>query len=251
MKLISKLALLLAILGVSGADEKKKEKGEVILDHSYEFSGAGEGNAGFYHLKAVRHKESKSIEIVELGILSFRGRDVELGSTVTLDDGEIPVVKSGTAHTKVNRNQCMRGALEINGDKINIECEGLYSWLAKEQIDPPKKFSKEGWKIPKGTLVFQSALVISAPLLLPEAGELKDMVLAEFPDDLDAPALISFREKGRLVRSEPEESGDYSIQLFNSKATIPIFSAKFSKSDDLIAIEQVGQFKLKKVKSMK
>ena len=78
---------------------------------------------------------------------------------------------------------------------------------------------------------------------MPEPGEMRDVVLAEFPDDIDES--IKFKKDYWLVR-EDEESGTYSIRLHSPHSQEPVAVLLFDESGNCIS-QEIGSLESRRV----
>lgn len=201
---------------------------------------------GTYDHKVVTRNNGKEIEIVESFTLDYRGMKASMSSTVTYKTEPKLVAVGGTTETKIDGKTCMTGSVTLHGKTIDIQGKGFLNKRTKAAIVPPKVFGRKDWALPKGVVIFQSALPVVGPRLLPKEGELKDVVLAEFPDDIGAPELITLKEGTRLVRGAADAQGEYDLELF-SKEDVERSFAKYRMNKDDQVISAVLFWKLKLV----
>lgn len=202
---------------------------------------------GTYSIKAVMKESETKIEIVESWSLDYRGKQVDIKSTVVYENTSPFAPKKGTVETKIDGKTCMKGTVTFSEETVDFECKGFLDKRTGKALDPPKSFAKKNQPVAEGVLIFQSALLVIGPRILPKEGELKNVVFVEFPDDLGAPELINFKEGYRLVRGQPDEKGEYDMRLHGPHSD---FHIRFSKDDRAISA-LYGKMKLVEVEEKK
>lgn len=210
--------------GLCRGEDSKTSAGKEILNKSYQvLAPTGDKKLGTYTLKAVEEKKSRTIRFSETLTMPHRGKNAGVESTVIFKDDPALTLKSGFLETKVDGKLCMRGSFTISSTlgrrMIEGECTGFLNKRKgyEEAFDPPKKAPRASRPLPKGLLVFPFILMVTGPRILPEEGELNNVVVVEFPDDIGFPELISFKEKGnhfRLERKNPNKKGEYDLNLY-------------------------------------
>ena len=235
----------------SGAVEQAtKPKEDIICDKQYKIVAPDDvkKDLGRYHIKATRVADRKQIRILEELTMDHKGKKIGYKSTVTYNMGPLPAPQEGKAETTVDGQVCMRGVVQFRDTTLSLSCLGLLNGKSGEKIDPPRQYEKKDIKKPKGVLVFQSALPAIGPLLIPDKGELKNVVFVEFPDDINAPELINLKKGYRLVRGEPDALGVYGIKIFAPHSEMPACEALFDKHGKLTTIPSFGKMSLVEVK---
>ena len=84
--------------------------------------------------------------------------------------------------------------------------------------------------------------------MLPKEGELKDVVFVEFPDDIGAPELITFKKGYRLVREKLDKDGEYNLKIYSPHSEDSISHIRYNKNDQIVSIVSFGKMKLREVK---
>jgi hypothetical protein len=78
----------------------------------------------------------------------------------------------------------------------------------------------------QGPVLILSTLEVTAPLMLGQAGALKDLVIAELPDDIDE--VVHFTPGCTLTRSEPDASGAFTMKAGCGDSEDDYFTARFN-----------------------
>jgi len=203
-------------------------------------SPVGEKELGKYGFKAVLTKAAKRIEIVEFLSMDYRGKRAAYKSAVVYSSNPAIIPEKGAAETRIDGKVCMKGTVTFSDKTYSYECTGFTNERTGEALDPPRKFEKKDVPTPQGVLIFQSAVPTIAPRILPKEGELKNVVFVEFPDDIGAPELITFKTGHRLVREAADEKGEYIIKLYAANSKESIFHVRFDKDDRVLLIEDRG-----------
>lgn len=234
------------------AADEKPQAGKTICDKQFKIvSPDGEHELGTYSIKATTKEAGSKIEIVESVALDYRGKKVEMKSVVIYDNASPASPLKGTAETRLDGKACMKGTVTFSGKTVDIEGTGLLNPRTGAAIDPPRKFEMKGQPVAEGVLVFQSALPAIGPRILPKEGELKNIVFVEFPDDLGAPELVTFKEGYRLVREKPDENGEYVLKMYSPFQSDSISQIRFSKDDQIVSFASHGKLKLVEVQDKK
>ena len=236
------------ICSTFAADEKPQADKTICDQKLKALSPDGEKELGTYSIKAVTIESGKKIKIVESFALDYRGRKVGMKSIVIYENTSPVSPLKGTAETKIDGKICMKGTVTFSDATVDIECTGFLNKRTGAAIDPPKKFKKRDWVVPAGVRIFQSALPAIGPRILPQAGELKNIVFMEFPDDLGAPELIEFKKGYRLVREKPNEQGEYSLKIYSPHSDDAISHIQFSKDDQIVSMDSFGKLKFVEIK---
>lgn len=223
------------------ASEKSDNNDNVIVDRDFKIIGPdGERELGRYGIRAEIDDAGESIKIVETSSINYRGKPASAKSTVTYRIDSELTPTSGVVETKVDGNTCMTGSLAIEGREVTGKCTGHTNKRTGEAIDPPKEMEKTFSLPAEGFILFQSSVMSIGPRILPEEGELTDVIFVEFPDDLGAPELVNFKKEYRLVREAADERGVYKITVFSPRKD-PIMSARFDANDQLMANQRRGR----------
>ena len=207
--------------GLCRGEDSKTSAGKEIFNKSYQvLSPTGDKKIGTYTLKAVEEKKSRTLRLFETISMPHRGKTAGIGTTVFFKDDPALTLESGSLETKVDGKLCMTGSFTISSTlgrrMIEGECTGFLNKRKsyEEAFDPPKKAPRASRPLPKGVLVFPYILMVTGPRVLPEEGELKNIVLVEFPDDIGFAELINFKENYRLARKKPNGKGEYDPNLY-------------------------------------
>ncbi len=247
------LSIILAgasLLAADGAHEAKVESTDkVICKKEYKLvSSDVDKEIGTYGIWAIQKNEpEKKIHITETMSMDYSGKKAEYTSSVIYSGNPPLTPESGRAETKIDGKVCMTGMVTFSEKTVTIECTGFLNKRTGDAIDPPKRFEKNDQPKPQGVLIFQSALPAIGPRLLPKEGELKNVIFIEFPDDIGAPELITFKEGYRLVRDKPDEKGEYDLKIFSPHSEDSISHVRYDKNDQLISIASYGKMKLREV----
>jgi len=236
----------------SFAANEKAQAYKTICNKAYKIVAPNKGKQlGLYSINAVLKKTSKKIEIVESISLNYRGKKVEIKSTVIYQNTSPLFPIQGIAETKINEKLCMKGTVKFSEMAVEFECTGFLNKRTDKAIDPPKKFANKKQPIPEGIIIFQSALPVIGPLILPKEGELKNIVFVEFPDDIGAPELINFKKGYRLVRGKADKKGEYDLKIYNPHSKNSVSYVRFNKDDQIISIPSYGKMKLVEIEEEK
>ena len=230
------------------AEVAKAKTGAIICDRKFDvFSQKGGEKLGSYSIKAVAGKDKKPIEISEIMSLSIRGKTASYKSTLFCADKDGAAPLAGSTETMLGGKVCMSGSVTFApaGKTVDYKCTGHMDKRTGMVLNPAKKYAKIGRAVPQGLLVFQSAIPAIGPRILPAPGEIDDVVLVEFPDDIGAPELITFKAANRLVRGRPDKTGGYDIDMFRADSKKPVANYRFDKNNQVIAMELFGKFTLR------
>ena len=235
----------------SGAVEQAtKPKEEVICDKQYKIVAPTDAkkDLGRYYIKGALVADGKQIRILEEVTMDHKGKKIGYKSVVTYKTGRLPVPEEAEAETTVNGQPCMRGIVQFRDNTLSLSCLGLMNGKSGEKIDPPKQYERKDIKKPEGALVFQSGLPVIGPRFIPNKGELKNVVFVEFPDDINAPELVTFKKNYRLVRGEADAKGIYGIKVFSPHSQTPVSEVRFDRHGKLVTIPSFGKLRLVEVK---
>ncbi|MDP6635565.1 MAG: hypothetical protein QGG42_11735 [Phycisphaerae bacterium] len=236
------------------AEVRNPQAGGAICDRKFDvLSQKDRSKLGAYSIKAVGSKDKKRIVITETMTLSVRGKTFAYKSTLVCADKDGVSPLEGSVETRLGDKICMTGTVKFSptGRTFDYECTGRLNAKTGQALNPAKKYDKKGRAAPAGMLVFQSAVPSIGPRILPAEGELEDIVLVEFPDDVAAPEIINFKTGNRLVRSKPDAGGGYEIQLFGPRSKNTIASYRFDKNNQVVSMELFGKFSLRPVAKAK
>lgn len=204
-----------AAVGPIGDKQPQQAEATVIFEQEFEIhSPKGDvPPGGKYYLKATSHDDL--IEIEESLSMMDYGKEIGFRTKVFYHTKPSVHPVSAGAETFMNGKKFMQADVAFREGQIQIAAK----------VTPPegKGSPHEGEKIedlPAGTILFQSAIAVVGPLLLEQPGELKHVVFAEFPDDLDNP--INFKEDYKLVREAPGGDGTYSLKLYRSSGSLVV-----------------------------
>ena len=230
--------------GLCHGEDSKTSAGKEILNRSFRIlSPPDDKEIGTYALKAFEEKKSRTIRFAETFTYPYRDKNAGFESTVLFKDGPALTLKSGSVETKVDGKVCMRGSFTISSTlgkrMIEGECTGFLNKRTGEAVDPPKKYPMPGTPLPEGQLVFPFMLMATGPRILPKEGELNNVVVVEFPDDIGAPELINFKENGRLERKKPDAKGEYDLNLYSRRQLV--VTLRFDKNDKCTSLIMGGR----------
>ena len=236
------------------AEGKAKDslKVKVLCDKHYKIVAPKDvaTELGRYHIRAVQPVGAKSLHITEELALELKGKKLGYTSTVVYADGPENAPVKADAKTTFEGKPCMTGEVKFRDETMSYSCRGLLNLRGGDKIEPPKEYKKTDLPKPGGALVFQSALPVLGPRILPMQGE-KEIVWVEFPDDLAAPELINFKKGHRLVRTAPDAEGRYFIRAFGPNSDKPVSNVEFDKADNLVSFPGFSKWKLVEAPSKK
>jgi hypothetical protein len=165
------------------------------------------------------------IIITEVMMMEDRGKKMGCTSIVTYaNDKAAPLPVMAQARTTVGGADCMQGAVNFAKETYSARQEVRTNPRDGKPIDPPNVRELKDQRLPKGPMIFQSALETLCPRLLDKPGELAGVVFVEFPDDLDA--LINVKEGYKLTRGEPGADGAFEMKLLDPRGEA-VWAAKF------------------------
>lgn len=116
----------------------------------------------------------------------------------------------------------MTGRVDFREDAAEIETT-IHSGMdgkAKEKSDVTRETESV-----QGRILILSTLEVIAPLMLGQPGALKDLVVAELPDDIDE--TVHFTPGCVLTRSEPEADGSFTMRAHYEEDGDTYFVAHF------------------------
>lgn len=216
---------------------------KVILDEKFRvLSVPDEKEVGTQHWKAT--EKDGEIEITETMNMDYRGMKAGWKTTVKYKTKPslAPAVAQG--QTYINGKVSMQGKIEFANGKADISITGKTDKRGNP-IDPPRKMERKGLEMPEGMLVFPRHLRAVGPMLIKKPGEIKNVLGADFPDDLDFPEFINWHEGYRLVREKPASDGSFFIKLFSPYSEKAEEVIKFdSKGKCISEPTSRGKFKL-------
>ncbi len=188
--------------------------------------------------KILVTREGDMLTIAESVDMSIGGKDIGWKSTVTYSTAQPvgPVVAA--AETTTGGKPCMMVSVAFKAGQAEISAT-LLTDSKGEDIDPPMKADKS-MPLAQETIVFHSALLAVGPLLLPRQGELKGVVLAEFPDDIDEP--INLKKDYKLVRTDKADGG-YVLSLYSPNGQDPVYSIDFDSKGQCLCETAFNKFK--------
>lgn len=250
--LLCSLVMVGSLTLATAAKDEDKDDTEICDKRFKVFTRDGETELGTYRIQASTKTAAKEIEIVEAVSMVYRGKKLSLESTVTYDTAATAISPTtGTAETTLDGKVCMKGSVALSNMKrtYSFEAKGFLDKRSGEKIDPPSKFAKDGQPLPEGAIIFQSALIAIGPKFLPQAGELKNVVWVEFPDDIGASELINFKEEHRMVRTKADAGGEFELKLYEDETDEQVVAAvRYSKGGKIVSISSYGKLKLVEVK---
>ena len=145
-----------------------------------------------------------------------------------------PTVMS--ASTFIDGNQCMRGTVTFEETTYRYFGEGVLDKRSGEAIDPPATFEQEDISKPGPLIVFPQALIFLGPVWQGEDGE-QPVAVAEFPDDIGAPELITIKEDYRLVRQSLGDEGGFAIELLGPEDETPMCRAEYDSDGECVSLK--------------
>jgi len=231
--------LCLVSCGGRGAPSRASEPGEgkgpkpgVELERDYnvlEIRGNKEEVTGSCRL-LVRRKTSKLI-LEESCTADAHGKTAGWSSTVAYETEPSPHPAWATMTTTFRKTTVMTGRVDFKEDAAEIE-----TTLHADTDGTPKEkadVSRETQSV-QGRILILSTLEVIAPLMLGQAGALKDLVVAELPDDLDEP--VHFTPDCVMTRGEPDADGSFTIQASYEEDGDVYFTAHFDKGGLLTSV---------------
>jgi len=223
---IAALAAGVAICGaaVAAVDRADKPAGEFATKQAKGkdlwFKAAIRGkHVGHWHLRITRTpdrivlQESYTLRHFRAGVY---GAETEIVYTAA----ERPQPVRATARTSMDDTKLMDGTLEFltkvgaDGTKrklVRMTATG-YGSKRGEKFDPPKELVREV-PCPEGWLMFTSALTGLVPQMKPEGNTIDNVVVVEFPDDIDFPELVNMKKGGRLQWTKAADGDATVIRL--------------------------------------
>ncbi len=252
---VRSLLILAVLLGAFaphtlGAAEETEPSAEIICEREFKIVSPTDELKGLgrYAVKAIRREEVARIEIFETLSLAYRGKRVTLSSSMVYRTDPAVEPLKATAETMVEGKTCMTGVVEFGEKTVTASCTGHLDPRTGKEITPPTEYSWDDVPKPEGALIFQAAVPVLAPQLLPTTGVLDDVVFVEFPDDIAAPELVNFKEGCRLVRSEPDKDGVCWIRMLSAHTGTPTIEVAFDRENRLFSFPTLGKLKLVEVK---
>lgn len=224
------LALCLVSCGAGGtpsqtarlAKDKAHESG-VELERDYEVlekRGNKEVVTGGCHL-LVRREASRLI-LEESCTADAHGKSAGWSSTVTYETEPAPRPVRATITTTFRKTVVMTGRVEFKHDAAEVETT-LHAYTdgkPREKVDVTRETQPV-----QGHILILSTLEVIAPLMLEQAGALKDLVVAELPDDIDEP--VHFTPGCVMTRSEPDADGAFTMRAYYEEDGDTYFVARF------------------------
>ena len=184
-----------------------EEADKILCEKHYKIGNRGK--SGSYSIKAVFRKTKKEFEIHEKIVVRHRGKDVDLNSCVIYQSQDPFSPKSGKTEIYLDGKLCMRGKVNFSEKFVHFQMTMFRDEKTGNPI-VPKTFSDKRRK-PSGFLLFQSALAIIGPKILPKEGS-KKVVFVEFPDDIDS--IINLKENFELVRNRANKAGEFELAVY-------------------------------------
>lgn len=241
------LALCLVSCGAGGtpsqtarlAKDKAHEPG-VELERNYEVlekRGDKEVVTGSCHL-LVRREASRLI-LEESCTADAHGKSAGWSSTVTYETEPVPHPVRAIVTTTFRKAMVMTGRVDFKQDAAEVE-----TTLHADSDGQPMEMvdvTRETHSV-KGRILILSTLEVIAPLMLGQAGTLKDLVIAELPDDIDEP--VHFTQGCVLTRSEPDADGDFTMRAYYEEDGDTYFVARFDPGGLLASVEIDDEVKM-------
>ena len=239
-------ALVLLAVGSAGCARQSEEKAPTIIcDKQYTVTSPdGEEELGAYRIRGSARDEEKSIEILEELAMDYRGRKIGWKSTVVYSTHPSLTPVEGGVETTIDGAPCMRGTVTLGQHTLSLSCEGLLDKKTGKKIYPPLRIDEKGMRRPEGVMIFQSVLPVIGPRFISQEGELNGIVFVEFPDDIGAPELITFKEGYRLVRTGADEEGRYRLSILSPDSDEPVGEVRFDSEDRPLDISSFGKIRL-------
>ena len=190
---------------------------EGLLQKSYDLVDESGEEVGSYSVNFDGY-EDDVIMTDELSV-SYGGKTVGYQGSVTFSPDADGVMRpaEGSVSTFVEGELCMTGAVTFEEATWRFTGEGLRNKRTGKLIIPPRVYEKDELPLPETLIVFPQALIYLGPILQPETGD-QPVVIADFPDDIGAPELITFHSKGRLSRQSFDDEGGFAVELFLTEA---------------------------------
>lgn len=174
----------------------------------------------------------------------IKGKVARFETVVVYRTGNPPQPQEGKAATLLGDVKLMEGKVTVAakpGEKgvAQIEVTGFADRNLKVHEPPLKQTTEQ--PLPEGPILFQSALLYLAPRLLPKAGRLEGVTLAEFPDDIDFPELLNLKPGRALERTAPDPTGRWQILLKapqgGGRGEVPVARLTFDGNGALVKYE--------------
>jgi hypothetical protein len=207
------------------------------------FRNGDEGQVGSYSLKKEVDTVKETIKVSEIFVIEMRpGKKMQIKSSVIYSTKKSYVPTTSTTETKYNGKLCMTGTLTFKDGKHSYKCSEHLKKRTGVVVDPAVEYVKKDQNNPAGDgiLLYRSAIPVLAPLLLKKEGELENIIMVEFPKDIDAPTILKFRENGKLTREAPEADGSFKMSFTDGKRGRKYMSMHFDKSNELISLPEFG-----------
>ncbi len=199
------------------ADAASGESAEptVIVDRARDMRapiGIGFGVMGSVGIKAIVTDDVLQVT-VEM-IIYYEGKAIRMESVVNYDLSSAEPV-SGRAETSVDDEICMTGMIEFDQTTYSYSGVGLMDADSGEAIDPPLEFGDPEMARPDGPIMFRSDLAVMAPRLLTGDEMMMAVTIVEFPDDMEAPELVTFKSGWYLTKDAVGEDGNVTFWLLD------------------------------------
>lgn len=163
---------------------------------------------------------SEHLRIRETTTLTHRGHEAGWDSVVVYDlSGQAPRAVEAKATTSMDGRTVMQAELKFDGSgQCTVTVELSETAEADSQQAPTestKSTSTGRWRNPEEPkpLLFASSAEVLAPLFLGDANLLENVVVAEFPDDIDEP--VTFKDGFTVQREVTQQEGHYQIRVLS------------------------------------
>jgi len=246
------IMLSAALLTFSGAARgETADEGKVTFEATFDLMMSQgiepETSTGTYSVKVVETEGRVTIHDT-MAMKGREGRAMGYVAQVTYDvTDESPRPIEAQATTNIGGEPCMTGTVKVAADKVTYSGVGIRDRQG-EPIDPPQEFAgefAEKEKLDGKPLVFQSATAIIGARLLKAPGKM-EVLVAEFPDDIDAPELVTIKDGHTLVRSEAREDGTFEIHMMRDGREKPLVQFRMSADGQQVLEARSGPMTMRR-----
>jgi hypothetical protein len=175
--------------------------------------------------------------VAEKAEVDRNGRRFGWTVTAHYEGAGFPLSTGVEVDTRLDGAPCMEGALTIAQGRYRLDAHVLADSEGHAET-PPRSIVRNDIALPAGPVVFLSTLGVLAPLLQPEPGERRDVVLALAPADVTTP--VGLRVACRLVRGQPQQDdGSFDMSLVRADGRLA-WSARFDRAGRAAQEHQAG-----------
>jgi hypothetical protein len=202
----------------------------------------------------VGHLFLKIMAVADAAILDeefaapFKAQEAFFESKIVYRGTGRPVPQSAKVNTRFGAVNVMSGAITFTaaGGTLTAKEEATgFADRDRKLLTKPLVSTKET-VVPKGLVLTYAAFLYFAPRLLPEPGQLENVVYTEFPADINFPSLIKFNPDVVLARAAETADGrsEFMVKrLYPGGNFIPITVMTIDKEGRIVET-RVGQFTL-------